>query len=110
MATDVLTVDTLIKKLDALWAMDAAIFPERENGYQVVLNIDQNSPLASEYPNESEIPYECCDVLITEGGKPDWDNIKILGDHGYEVYCTERDSFGWLGAAISKDDKVLYFG
>ena len=53
----------------------------------------------------------CYEFLITSEGRPNWSNIRTLEQHGYEVYPTERDSFGWLCACLEVDDTTfVYFG
>jgi|GEM_PF-3557074 len=35
-------------------------------------------------------------VLITDGGKPNFDNINLIRENGFDVYPGEKDSFGRL--------------
>lgn len=54
----------------------------------------------------------CDDVLITEGGGCDWDNINVLRSNGYSVFAGEKDSFGWLTGCVQKhgDNRILVYG
>ncbi len=51
-------------------------------------------------------------LLITEGGKCNWDNISIVRANGFRVFAGERDSFGWLTGCIQKngDNRILVYG
>ena len=63
------------------------------------------------YTDEAnEVISMCCEYLIGPNGTCNWDNINILKNHGYHVYAYEKDSFGWLIGAISKNGKKLLYG
>ena len=51
-------------------------------------------------------------LLISNGGRCNWVNIKALQQHGFDVYAGEKDSFGWLTDCISFPDgeRVLVYG
>lgn len=50
-------------------------------------------------------------VLIREGGEPDFKLIDTLWHkHGFFVFPTEKDRFGWLGAAIQTKKGIIAFG
>jgi len=53
---------------------------------------------------------DLCSVLITEGGRPDYDYISKLKAAGFDVFPTEKDSFGWLGAAVRTNKGLIFFG
>ena len=63
-----------------------------------------------------EISYEieglCSDLFITEEGRPNVSNIEAIRKYGFQVYPTERDSFGWLCAACKKlsTNSIIFFG
>jgi hypothetical protein len=48
--------------------------------------------------------------LIENGGQPNWVNIATLKLEGFHVFATEKDSFGWLGGAISTTKGLIFFG
>ena len=50
------------------------------------------------------------DALITNDGKCNWANINALRSMGYKVYPTDQDSFGWLCAAVEKNNHVIIYG
>lgn len=54
----------------------------------------------------------CNDLLITENGACNWDNINLLRSNGYSVFAGERDSFGWLTGCVRKngDSRILVYG
>lgn len=51
-------------------------------------------------------------LLISNGGRCNWVNIKALQQHGFDVYAGEKDSFGWLTGCIGFPDgeRVLVYG
>jgi hypothetical protein len=50
------------------------------------------------------------EVLITSEGKPNWEYIGKLKAEGFNVFVTEKDSFGWLGAAVRTQKGLIFFG
>lgn len=77
-------LDQLIEKLDGLFS-DPDNFDEEGYAYDTEFDgIDPYSTLV--YDN----------VCVPMG------KISYMREHGYEVTCLERDSFGWLSAGISK--------
>lgn len=54
----------------------------------------------------------CDEYLITKNGVPNWDNIKVLRNVGYQVFPGEKDGFGWLTGCVRKNDdtRILVFG
>lgn len=102
------TIQDLVAELDKLWAMPEETF--HNDGSRIYLNVGGEQ---KKYETMAEIcsTAEClCDELLITKGGPNWDNINVLKTSGYSVRCTERDSFGWLGAAIDKGNRTLYFG
>jgi hypothetical protein len=59
---------------------------------------------------DGELEGMCCGVLIASGGQPNWEYISKLKAEGFKVYPTEKDSFGWLGAAVRTNKGVIFFG
>ena len=51
-------------------------------------------------------------LLISNGGRCNWVNIKALQQYGFDVYAGEKDSFGWLTGCIGFPDgeRVLVYG
>lgn len=83
------------------------------------LYANQNDIRQDEYGasfNESELYDEvvslCDEYLIAEGGRCNWDNIRILGRNGYRVFAGEEDSWGWLTGCVQKNDdkRVIVYG
>ena len=60
----------------------------------------------------SEVEDLCLDLFIDDDGSPNYGNIREIRNHGFKVYPTETDSFGWLMAACEKLDthSIIYFG
>ena len=50
------------------------------------------------------------EFLITGGGKPDFDNINVIRENGFDVFPGEKDSFGWLTGCIKTDKGIVVFG
>lgn len=59
--------------------------------------VDECDGLANEY-------------LITTEGHADFDAIRALKIHDYDVFCAERDSFGWLRGGITTSVGTIYYG
>ena len=59
-----------------------------------------------------EVEGLCMDLFIDDDGTPNYDNIHEIRNHGFKVYPTESDSFGWLMAACEKisTHSIIYFG
>lgn len=110
MAKIITTAEELLSELDTLFSMDENKFNCGKNEFgKLILNICNVSQHGN-LPEACFVPAYCEDVLITGDGDLDWSNIKILKNHGYEVYRADRDCIFRIGIAVSKDNKVLYFG
>ena len=52
--------------------------------------------------------------LECDGGRPSYKMIQEFAAHGYDVFCLERDSFGWLGGGVRRkldpSGQVITFG
>lgn len=59
---------------------------------------------------ESELDLLCMEVLIGNDGQPNYYYIQKLKLHGFNVFATEKDSFGWLGAAVRTNKGLIFFG
>ena len=80
-------MDELIKKLDEFFS-DPDNFDEE--GYASDADFDNSDGVG---------PY---DTLVKDNICAPQDRVSYMSDHGYEVVCLERDSFGWLMGGISK--------
>ena len=54
----------------------------------------------------------CCELLISDNGGCNYENISILRNNGYDVFAGEKDSFGWLTGCVQKEgsNKILVYG
>ncbi len=50
------------------------------------------------------------EVLITSKGKPNYESISYLKEHGFNVFAGEQDSFGWLTGCIRTSKGIIVFG
>ncbi|RII34326.1 hypothetical protein D2A34_14370 [Clostridium chromiireducens] len=50
------------------------------------------------------------EVLITSEGKPNYESISYLKEHGFNVFAGEKDSFGWLTGCIRTSKGIIVFG
>ena len=55
----------------------------------------------------NEVVGLCCELLIANNGRCNWDNIIYLRNNGYSVFAGDKDSFGWLIGCIRKNDDPL---
>jgi hypothetical protein len=98
------TVNELLLKLKQLEgdsSITCILTPEQEQeGYYT----DELHPLVQ------EIIFMVDNVLITKGGQPDWDNIKVLKQGGFPVRPGDSDSFGWLTGIITTSKGDIMFG
>lgn len=94
------TVETLIKALLALTDED----------------FDEPDEADVRYAKTTSATEECEEIantlLISNGGRCNWVNIKALQQHGFDIYAGEKDSFGWLTGCIGFPDgeRVLVYG
>lgn len=60
----------------------------------------------------TEVENLCLDLFIDDDGTPNYENIREIRNHGFKVYPTEYDSFGWLMVACEKTSthSIIYFG
>jgi hypothetical protein len=63
-----------------------------------------------EHIEDEELEGMCCEVLMLSGGRINWTYVKKLKDEGFNVFPTDQDSFGWLGAAVRTNKGLIFFG
>jgi hypothetical protein len=68
-----------------------------------------------DYAEEHDFPdLNLYNWLECDGGRPSYKTIQEFAAHGYDVFCLERDSFGWLGGGVRRkldpSGKVITFG
>jgi hypothetical protein len=90
------------RMITMLHAINSSELEDRDDDY-VLKNED------SDYVEQIEW---CANaLLITEGGEPDFKLMDTLWhNHGFFVFPTEKDRFGWLGAAIQTKKGIITFG
>lgn len=66
--------------------------------------------LSQEIPIVSEISHLADDLLITQSGYCNWENIYYVEDSGYDVFPLERDGFGWLLGGIQTKKGIIAYG
>lgn len=71
---------------------------------------DADDCLSQDIPIVHEISIMADDILITESGFCNWENIHLMEDYGYQVFPLERDSFGWLVGGIQTQKGVIAYG
>jgi hypothetical protein len=74
------------------------------------LEVSSREALDPEDPEIQEIIGLAETVLITSSGACNWAAHEVLRAHGYDVFCAERDSFGWLVGGIQTAKGVIYYG
>ena len=62
--------------------------------------------------NDYDLGIDLFDWLDCSTSRPSGTMIQEFNNHGYDVECYERDSFGWLVAGVKekKSGKVILFG
>lgn len=50
------------------------------------------------------------ELLITKDGRPNFNNITYLKEHGFNVFPGDKDSFGWLTGCIRTKKGIIVFG
>lgn len=98
--TDKLTIKMLAEKLLALADSDFAETDETFTRYaKATDSVEECERMANI-------------LLISPGGRCDWENIAKLKSYGFDIYAGEKDSFGWLTGCIgfSDGERVLVYG
>ncbi len=75
--------------------------------------IDENESSAHDQDDilmNEEIETLATDLLITNEGACNWENINILRDAGFAIIPIEKDSFGWLLAGILTKKGIITYG
>jgi hypothetical protein len=76
-----------------------------DDSIQVTNDIyDRSNPLVS------AVIYIANDILISEDGHPDRDNMNKVTLNGYPISPGETDRFGWLTACIELSRGIIVFG
>lgn len=55
------------------------------------------------------VEWEADRFLITNEGACRWENHDFLKEKGYDVFCGERDRFGWLTGGIQTKKGVIFY-
>lgn len=50
-----------------------------------------------------------CEYLITNEGRCEWQNHKMVKASGFNVFPGDKDSFGWLTGCISTKKGILVY-
>ena len=66
--------------------------------------------LAEKHANVQEIENLAEKLLIDINGKPCFEIMSILREHGFHVFPGEVDSFGWLSGCIQTKKGVIVYG
>lgn len=115
MTASIKTVADLAAEFDRIASMPDETF------FSDGVKLHMNSYVTDDPSEEDDAKYEALqeltcdlvcgadDLLITKG-ECNWANISALEKLGYKVYPTEKDSFGWLCAAIEKNGHVVTYG
>ena len=96
-----ITIEMLVKALLALSDED---FHEPDE--ETYVRYSKATPAVEECESMAN------ELLICNGGRCNWVNIRILKSHGFDVYAGEKDSFGWLTGCIAYPggERVLVYG
>lgn len=85
--------------------------PELSNLLKLLKQFErQSEKIEEEDPLFQEIVAYAESALITRNGACNWEAHEYLSEHGYEVFCAERDSFGWLIGGIQTTKGPIYYG
>ena len=58
----------------------------------------------------AEAKYIAEELLVTEDGNCNWDNINLLGCASYKVVAIEEDENGWLLGGIQTKKGIIVYG
>ena len=61
---------------------------------------------------DTQVSDACClaeDLLITNSGKCNWENINHLRTNGFDVTAGEEDRFGWLTGCIHTSKGIIVY-
>lgn len=87
-----------------------------EQLFELIRKVEEDEEIEySEYLDERidivrQISNLADDLLITGGGRCNWENMNYLEDRGIHVFPVERDGFGWLIGGIPTRKGVITYG
>ena len=95
---------TLHGLLESVLNREDLMFPKVDTDFQRYFdtNIINQETVTDDVKTFREIDEMLCELFITDSGSPNLENINAFRQYGYEIYCGERDSFGWLTACCQK--------
>ena len=95
-------MDEFIKFLDYFWNKYEATYEDT----------DGSKFFDSEIVNKEDYEKleDYCWQYLIKGQHWNFENKKILKEHGYICYAGDQDSFGLLVACVEKDNKNFSFG
>jgi hypothetical protein len=73
-------------------------------------SIEQVDYLEESIPIVNEIVQLANELLITEKGQCNYNNMAILESNNFNIFPLEVDSFGWLVAAIQTIKGIIVYG
>ena len=100
----------MFEKFIEKWTeMESTAQPTEIDGYRKIFNTGSQEDLPE---ITSEVEDLCMDLFINGSGSPNYKNIREIRNHGFKVYPTDSDSFGWLMAACENTSThaIIYFG
>ena len=100
----------MFEKFIEKWTeMESTVKPTEIDGSLKIFNAGYQEDIPE---ITSEVENLCLDLFISDDGTPNYSNIHEIRNHGFKVYPTESDSFGWLMAACENTSthSIIYFG
>ena len=100
----------MFEKFIEKWTeMESTVKPTEIDGSLKIFNTGYRGDIPE---ITSEVEDLCLDLFIRDNGTPNYSNIHEIRNHGFKVYPTDYDSFGWLMVACEKLDThfIIYFG
>lgn len=98
----------MFEKFIEKWNLMESTVKPMVDGYRKIFNGYQG-----DLPEiTSEVEDLCLGLFIDDDGTPNYSNIHEIRNHGFKVYPTEYDSFGWLMVACENTSthSIIYFG
>lgn len=95
-----MNIDTLVVKLNSLSMEDFSESKYESAGMKYYNHSDE------------EVELLCCKLLIEAEGRCNWSDIMKLKEYGFDVYASNKDSFGWLTGCVEYPDheRVVVYG
>lgn len=105
-----MTVQDLIKKLVSFQSdeSNSKLFITSEDDWCDYLDWENLSEQDTDRLND--IISAADELLVTDQGQPNWDNINLVRKAGFDVHAGEKDSFGWLSGVIETKFGRIVFG